>query len=877
MLMKNILLRTASVLLTAIILAAGCGRPHFITDESYRQEVEAALQARAETFGESWNHFYTPEGKLSTEEKEALDFLYAYMPAADVTDYPTSFHLENVRAAFRAREEMGWDVPEELFRHFVLPVRVNNESLDSARTVFYRELAPRVKGLSMADAILEVNHWCHEKVSYHPSDGRTSSPLNTVNNTEGRCGEESVVTVTALRCVGIPARQVYTPRWAHTDDNHAWVEAWADGEWHFLGACEPEPVLDLGWFNAPASRCMFTHTKVFGRYHGPEEIVLNGPNYTEINLIGNYAKTAEVRVRVLGPDGKPVEGARVDFCIYNYAEFYPAVSRYTDGKGLTTISSGLGDLLVWASKDGLYGWSKVSFGIDSEVVIRLAETPEKTCEQLEIVPPPEKARFPEVTEEQRAGNNRRFAREDSVRTAWAGTFIDQDTALELASKYGYGHLMANPLVLSKGNHETIRAFMEKATDHERVETILENLSRKDLRDVTPEVLWDNYNGALTPESTPQRVSNEFLTPYRKALREATGDRFSGGDVPGKLLEWIRDSLRIDRTSGRWNITQSPLGVWEGRTTDAHSRDIFFVSAARTFGTDARIDPVTGKVQFRSGGEEWTDVNFDGGAAAQTTPTGMLRLRFKPSERIKNPGYYTHFTIGKIVDGRPRLLTFDEGEVDMGGGTDWEGSFKKGVRLDTGAYILVSGARREDGSVPAAIQYFTINEGKTTDLDLIIKEDTGALPVLGQFREEVVKALSDSFVKGNYAIFGCITPGEEPTVHALNDLVAAKEELESWGGPIILMTTQNGISRMLTSLSAGKFKGLPSTVTLSGDDEEGLLRNVEETFKVGRNASGGMTRKPYFLIMDKSGAVYFLSEGYTIGLGDRLAAALKRLP
>ena len=29
---------------------------------------------------------------------------YAYMPAADVTDYPTSFHLENVRAAFRARE-----------------------------------------------------------------------------------------------------------------------------------------------------------------------------------------------------------------------------------------------------------------------------------------------------------------------------------------------------------------------------------------------------------------------------------------------------------------------------------------------------------------------------------------------------------------------------------------------------------------------------------------------------------------------------------------------------------------------------------------------------------------------------------------------------
>ena len=44
--------------------------------------------------------------------------------------------------------------------------------------------------------------------------------------------------------MGIPARQIYTPRWAHCDDNHAWVEVWVDGSWHFLGACEPEETLD---------------------------------------------------------------------------------------------------------------------------------------------------------------------------------------------------------------------------------------------------------------------------------------------------------------------------------------------------------------------------------------------------------------------------------------------------------------------------------------------------------------------------------------------------------------------------------------------------------------------------------------------------------
>lgn len=85
----------------------------------------------------------------------------------------------------------------------------------------------------MRNAILEVNHWCHEKAVYQPSDARTSSPLATVRTAYGRCGEESTFLVAALRSVGIPARQVYTPRWAHTDDNHAWVEAWADGNGTF--------------------------------------------------------------------------------------------------------------------------------------------------------------------------------------------------------------------------------------------------------------------------------------------------------------------------------------------------------------------------------------------------------------------------------------------------------------------------------------------------------------------------------------------------------------------------------------------------------------------------------------------------------------------
>ncbi len=173
----------------------------------------------------------------------------------------------------------GKEIPETEFLHFVLPPRINNENLDSFRTVMCPELKARIKGLSMKEAVLEINHWCHEKVTYRGTDARTSAPLSTIRKSFGRCGEESTLTVTALRTVGIPARQVYTPRWAHTDDNHAWVEVWVNGRWYYLGACEPDADLNMGWFSEPSTRTMLVHSGAYGRYFGKEEAIVAGDRF----------------------------------------------------------------------------------------------------------------------------------------------------------------------------------------------------------------------------------------------------------------------------------------------------------------------------------------------------------------------------------------------------------------------------------------------------------------------------------------------------------------------------------------------------------------------------------------------------------------------
>ena len=305
-----------SLLLCLFVLASCSQQAHFITDDAYRAEVEKDFQTKQQELPNG-DLFAVFNETMTPEEKEALTFLYAYMPIGDITDYSGNFYLENIRSSFQARSEMPWGkvIPEDIFRHYVLPVRINNENLDESRMVFYKELKDRVKNLSLYDAVLEVNHWCHEKVIYTPSDARTSSPLASVKTAYGRCGEESTFTVAALRSVGIPARQVYTPRWAHTDDNHAWVEAWVDGKWYFFGACEPEPVLNMGWFNGPAYRGMLMHTKVFGKYYGPEDVMERTKGYTEINVIDNYAPSAKATIKVTDAEGKPVEGALVEFKI----------------------------------------------------------------------------------------------------------------------------------------------------------------------------------------------------------------------------------------------------------------------------------------------------------------------------------------------------------------------------------------------------------------------------------------------------------------------------------------------------------------------------------------------------------------------------------
>ena len=743
------------------------------------------------------------------------DFLLDNMSSADSMVYPRSFWTKNVEKTLEVREKMGWKISERDFKYFVLPLRVNNENLDDFRTEWADKLCHRVKGLTMEQAALDINHWCHEMATYQPSDARTSSPLATIRKGTGRCGEESVLAVAALRAVGLPARQVYTPRWAHTDDNHAWVEVLTDdGKWHFMGACEPEPKLDMAWFNAPVSRAMLLHTKVFGKdYDGPEEVIMRTQAYTEINVTGNYVSVAKRIVKVVDESGKPVAGAEVSFKIYNYAEFYTVATYKTDSLGNASLTTGVGDMLVVASKDNLFGVAKASK--DSVEIVLDKKIGQNYSFDFVIVPPIEKPIPSSATDEEIAENKKLFDVENELRER---------------------RLKFNPAFSALD-----RYLYDKQKNREAViltEKIIASLSEKDKNDVTFEVLRD----ALAHSEIPfdkwrdcPRVELEFLYPFFMEL--SLIPEFQDFKSPIDIAKWTEDNIETDSTGNPQSLRIPPVFVKDSRKADPLSKDIFFVALCRARGFSARIDEATGKAQYKQG-DEWIDLH-----TGVKAPQGNL-IAFNRDK--SDPLYYKHFSISKVDGSKAVQLALDE-NIDI----PFSKMFTPSYLLDCGYYMLTTGNRMADGSVLTHIEFFPIEENKTTEVNFVLRKADNKVSVIGAMDPTVLSQAG----RGVFLVC-CLGYKDEPTTHAVRQLTSIADVINAKGMKVLALG-----------------QAQPQNIN-------GLITGTDKDSKVMKMLMNGCRREgailPVIALCDSFGRIFYYSQGYNTSLGEELRKVLGSL-
>jgi transglutaminase-like putative cysteine protease len=866
------------------MLILSCSDNHLIYNRQYLDITEKAFNRRKQlAINRDSSLFTVFKQNLTEKQSEALKFLYAFMPLSDLADYNGDFFLANVDISLRAQAESKWskDIPEDIFLHYVLPFRINNENLDSFRILYYDELTNRIKGKDLRESAIEINHWCHEKVSYQPADDRTSAPVSTILSARGRCGEESTFTVAALRTIGIPARQVYTPRWAHTDDNHAWVEIWYNGNWYYMGACEPEPVLDRGWFTEPARRAMLVHTKSFGAFSGKEDVINIYSNYTDVNNLAKYAVTKKVVVKVMDKDNKPVRDARVEYQLYNYAEFYPLAVIPTNELGISQFETGLGDLLIWAHKGDNYDFKKISVTETDTLLLKLTrqETSGNSYDldlDVPIVRSPLAMPSKEISEQ----NAERIIKENNLRQKYADSWMKPAEAkkLALSLKSDTARIM-NIIARSMGNYKEISSFLTDTPDSIRQKAIslLEILPDKDLRDVREYILSDHVNNSNVPFKTKDeiggkmfleyilnpRVANEKLVAWRHYFFTKLPSEMiiNSKKDPSLIVTYLNENIRIKNDENYYQTPLTPIGVNQLKVSDARSRAICFVAICRCLGIPSRLEPGRNVPQYFFN-NNWNDVYF----SDQNPPElnkGYIKLQTSGTKPV--PEYYIQFTLARFEGGRYNTLEYDFNRKIS--------DFKEELPLPAGHYMLVTGNRLNDSKILAKIGFFDLGGNEHKTIQVNIRKDESEKKLLGSIDLEKLKNLyplnsnSQACANDKGIVILWIDPEKEPTKHIFNELPLLRAELDAWGGKFLFLSVDSSHGQypqpMNNSFRSENIKGLPLNTIFGIDNQLNVLKNYTKL------KSPPEINLPVVVVADKDGNILFTSSGYRIGIGEQI--------
>ncbi len=485
------------------------------------------------------------------ELKRELDFLREHLPV-DWERYGAGLFERFAAHAVMLRERYPRvaALDREIFCHYVLCPRVNDEDLSFYAGTFYEALRPRIDGLPSEEAVtLEVNRWCHEHATYRLTDERTASPLTVYRSGFGRCGEESAFLTAALRSVGIPARQVYVPRWSHCDDNHAWVEALCDGRWRFLGACEPEPELDRGWFPPAAAQAVLVRSRAFGGASSPlhGEFLYEEDGVRFYNQTARYAPVARRTFRALR-EGRPAAGARFCLQILNEASFHTVAVLTAGEDGEASAVLGLGSLHVLALHGG---WTAEGDGCGGELTLSLApppegDTPWRTLDfHPSAAPPP----APGLSGEDKARRAALLRAGDALRARWVASLIRSDP-----DHPEWDDILA----AARGNGGEVLAFLRRGTGPGRAD-FLRALPEKDLRDTPAGLLEERYGRPPAPAAPPERSGLLRLTCVGAppvwgrdwSLSRWTGEGWRLAELSG--VPWREEEWKAPLPPGRYRI------------------------------------------------------------------------------------------------------------------------------------------------------------------------------------------------------------------------------------------------------------------------------------------------------------------------------------
>ena len=822
--------------------------------EKSKSRIEAAFAKRAAEVpavkeAEKEIETYRPEVAL------ALKFLYTTMPLSDVGNYSVSSFLDYAEHGVFLWENSPYvkKMPEEIFLNYILYHRINTEEILDCRSIFYEDLKDRVQGKSMAEAAIEINYWCAEKATYHTTDNRTIAPINVYRCGNGRCGEESTFTISALRSAGIPARQVYAPFWSHCDDNHAWVELWCDGKWYFTGACEPEPILNKGWFTNASSRAMMVHSRWFDKIV-PENEDVNGieGNAMVLNQLRRYADVKEISIRVKKPDGTPAAGTRLSLEVFNYSQFLPIAHMVTDEKGEIHVTTGKGSLHITVMQDGLWAEGAIDTRKEDTLELTLKEfaIPEDWQNFDSIAPIDTPVNTDQPTEEQKEERDRRLAEALKIRTAKVEAFIP-DWKVDFVDKAGE-------------NKEVCEKLMSVLTDKDRIDAkpaVLKSHvdAALHLKDAYPENIYYSY--VLNP-----RVFNEVMTDYRGAIAAAFTEEEKAAfrEDPKAIWSWIEENIKVCPEAEQESVYFVPTASLKIRKSSELSRHILFVAIARTLGVPARLNPMDGAMEYlmpdsvKQGAEAYENSKFQAVIAGKAKEA---RLVFTDGGLTWT--YNQNWSIARLEKDGYLPLELED--------LSWENG-KLAIEADPGIYRILTGNRLPNGNVFGKSLTFSVEKGEEKTVELSFREaklndmleDIAILP-FNLLEKDGTKVPAADVTRGGRKILFWLEVSKEPTEHILNELMEKKEAFEKYKENLLfIIKKEEDLNDPTLSRCRAALPGIPVLY-------DTFTENVNT---LGRRMYVDPEKLPLILVTSGELNGIYATSGYNVGTADMLLRILE---
>ena len=806
-------------------------------------EVPAAKEAEKEI------ETYRPEVAL------ALKFLYTTMPLSDVGNYGVSSFLDYAEHGVFLWENSPYvkKMPEEIFLNYILYHRINTEEILDCRSIFYEDLKDRIQGKSMAEAAIEINYWCAEKATYHTTDNRTIAPINVYRCGNGRCGEESTFTISALRSAGIPARQVYAPFWSHCDDNHAWVELWCDGKWYFTGACEPEPILNKGWFTNASSRAMMVHSRWFDKIV-PENEDVNGieGNAMVLNQLRRYADVKEVSIRLKKPDGTPAAGTRLSLEVFNYSQFLPIAHMVTDEKGEIHVTTGKGSLHITIMQDGLWAEGAIDTRKEDTLELTLKEfaIPEDWQNFDSIAPIDTPVNTDQPTEEQKEERDRRLAEALKIRTAKVEAFIP-DWKVDFVDKAGENKEVCEKLMSVLTDKDRIDAKPAVLKSH--VDTALH------LKDAYPENIYYSY--VLNP-----RVFNEVMTDYRGAIAAAFTEEEKAAfrEDPKAIWSWIEENIKVCPEAEQESVYFVPTASLKIRKSSELSRHILFVAIARTLGVPARLNPMDGAMEYlmpdsvKQGAEAYENSKFQAVIAGKAKEA---RLVFTDGGLTWT--YNQNWSIARLEKDGYLPLELDD--------LSWENG-KLAIEADPGIYRILTGNRLPNGNVFGKSLTFSVEKGEEKTVELSSREaklndmleDIAILP-FNLLEKDGTKVPAADVTRGGRKILFWLEVSKEPTEHILNELMEKKEAFEKYKENLLfIIKKEEDLNDPTLSRCRAALPGIPVLY-------DTFTENINT---LGRRMYVDPEKLPLILVTSGELNGIYATSGYNVGTADMLLRILE---